>query len=726
MNNAKDILKKVFGYDHFRPLQSEVIENILNKKDTLVIMPTGGGKSLCYQIPALIFQGLTIVVSPLISLMNDQVRQLAELGISAIYLNSSMPGDEYGKNVNLVKQGKVKLLYLAPESLLKPGMLEMLSSVRIDCLTIDEAHCISEWGHDFRPEYRKIAEVRARFSGAVCVALTATATSRVREDIKKSLNFESSSEYIGSFDRENLFLSIVLKKDPIEQTIAFLKQHTDQSGIIYCFSRRQVEDLCELLQDEGFSAKPYHAGLSDKDRWDNQDLFIKDDVLIIVATVAFGMGINKPNVRFVIHYDLPKNIETYYQEIGRAGRDGLRSNCMMLLSYGDIQKIRHFINQKEGHEKRVANNHLQALLQFAETDVCRRIGILNYFGEEYPKKNCKMCDNCLSEKKELTDITIHAQKFLSCIKRTGERFGAAHIINVLRGSEEKKVLKFGHQNLSTYGIGQDLSKYQWFNLSRQFLHQGLMVQDMDYGGLQLSPKAWDVFKGKESVLGRLEGDEVKEVKAKRKIEDIDIDHDEKLFEKLRKKRKEIADKSNVPPYIIFSDKTLIEMSSFFPQKTASLKGVYGIGEEKLKKYGFVFLEVICEYCEKHNIEEKHKTNISRRATPTKRTGKLRHIAIGDAYNSGQTIANIMAGYSIKLITVLDHLFKYLLEGNSIRPDGLCSLTTIDKKQQDYVLKSFEKLSPEFLSPVFKAHNGEISYEDLKILRLYYMSCNMSI
>jgi len=600
----KNILKKVFGYNEFRPLQAEIIGNVLNGKDTLVIMPTGGGKSLCYQIPALIFDGLTIVVSPLISLMKDQVEQLMELGVAAACLNSSLPKQEYGRTIGLVKQKKIKLLYLAPEALLKAGMLDMLASVRIDCLTIDEAHCISEWGHDFRPEYRQLAEVRSRFSDAVCIALTATATPRVQQDIKTSLKFESSNEYIGSFDRKNLFIRIVPKQDPIKQTVSFLRQYPDQSGIIYCFSRKQVEDLYETLEQEGFSTRPYHAGLPDIERKKNQELFIKDDVLIIVATIAFGMGINKPNVRFVIHYDLPKNIESYYQEIGRAGRDGLRSECLLLFSYADIQKIKHLISQKRGHEKRVANIHFQALLNFAETEVCRRKPLLNYFGEAYSKKECGMCDNCILPKGEQTDITIYAQKFLSCVKRTGEIFGAAHIIDVLRGSESKKVWKFGHQKLSTYGIGKELSKKQWFHLSRQFLHKGFMVQDMEYGGLRLTPKAWDVFKGKKNVSGRLEEEKIGPVK-KRPPEDIP-EHDEQLFRKLKRKRKEIADASGMPPYIIFPDRTLIEMSAYFPKSQKTLRRIYGVGEEKLNKYGFQFLNVICDYCEEHHIDESPK------------------------------------------------------------------------------------------------------------------------
>jgi len=718
-SNPEKILKKVFGYDEFRPLQAEIIDSVLNRQDALVIMPTGGGKSICYQIPALIFDGLTVVVSPLISLMKDQVEQLAELGVSAVCLNSSISRQEYGKNIGLIKQGKTNLLYIAPETLLKPGTLDLLSSAKVSCLAIDEAHCISEWGHDFRPEYRQLAGVRSRFSDAVFIALTATATPRVQQDIKNSLNIKSSNEYISSFDRENLFIRIIPKEDPVDQTISFIRQFPDQSGIIYCFSRRQVDDLSTMLEGKNFSVRPYHAGLSDEERKKNQELFIKDDVLIIVATIAFGMGINKPNVRFVIHYDLPKNIESYYQEIGRSGRDGLRSECMLLFSYGDIQKIKYFINQKPAHEKRVANIHLQALLKFAETEICRRIPLLSYFGEEYSIKTCGMCDNCLSDKKELKDITVYAQKFLSCVKRTGEIFGAVHVVDVLRGSESKKVLKFGHHNLSTYGIGKDLSKKQWFHLSRQLLHKGLMTQDMEYGGLKLTEKTWDVFKGKENVYGRIEADEIKVVK-KKPTEKI-TDFDENLFDRLRRKRKQLADEAKVPPYVIFSDRTLIEMSAFFPQTIKNMKNIYGIGEEKLKKYGFIFLEIICEYCEKHSIDERPKEIGQRKRKTSKQTGKLRHVVIGEEYNAKESIEKIMARYNIKLVTVLDHLFKYFLEGNKVRSDGLLSVSALSQKEIQAVLETFDRLGDEYLSPIFKEHNGNISYEDLKIIRLYYLS-----
>ncbi|MGR3178427.1 MAG: DNA helicase RecQ [Candidatus Anammoxibacter sp.] len=724
LDQAKTILKDVFGYDDFRPLQMDIIENVLRKKDTLVIMPTGGGKSLCYQIPALIFEGLTIVVSPLISLMKDQVEQLTALGVQAVFLNSSLSFEEYNSNVARLRNSEVKLVYLAPETLFIPKTLSLLSSLPIDCLTIDEAHCISEWGHDFRPEYRKLIEVRSHFPSSVCIALTATATPRVQEDIKDNLRFDTSNEFIASFNRENLFLQIVPKNDPASQTIEFLKKFPDRSGIIYCFSRKQVDELYGILNDEGYSVRPYHAGLNDTERKQNQELFIRDDVQIIVATIAFGMGINKPNIRFVVHYDLPKSIENYYQEIGRAGRDGLSSHCLLLFSYGDIQKIKYFINQKEEQEQRIANMHLNALLQFAETEVCRRIPLLTYFGEDYSIEKCNMCDNCLAEEKELVDITIPAQKFLSCVKRTDEMFGANHIIDVLRGSQSQKILKFGHQNLSTYGIGKDYSKKQWLHLSRQLLQKGLMSLDMEYGGLKLTEKTYDVFKGKQIVLGVLEEERVDYKQAKEDTKEYDTP----LFETLRKKRKELADESDVPPYVIFPDKTLIEMAAFFPKSKESLLTIHGVGAEKLKKYGGIFLEIIRSHCNEHQIKEVRKEQTERqrkkRTTESKSLSKKRHIIVGEAYNDGASVSDIMTEHGVKQATVLEHLYKFLQDGYSFSLDGILLLSQLPEEQRSSVWDAFESQGTELLSPIFEALNGSVSYDELKIHRMYYLCKNI--
>ncbi len=726
IEKARAILKSVFGYDEFRPLQSDIIVNILAKNDTLVVMPTGGGKSLCYQIPALIFEGLTIVISPLISLMKDQVAQLTQSGVAAAVLNSSLSQDAYRRNVRLVKQKKSKLLYLAPEALLKSNMQELLSAVHIDCLAIDEAHCISQWGHDFRPEYRRLAEARDQFTDTVCVALTATATPRVREDIKTSLHMDRDREFMASFNRENLFIQMLPKDSPVDQTIDFIRKFPDQSGIIYCFSRKQVEELNAILEDEGFSVRPYHAGLSDMDRHRNQEAFIRDDVLIIVATIAFGMGIDKPNVRFVVHFDLPQNIESYYQEIGRAGRDGLKSHCLLLFSYGDVQKIKYFIDQKNDHERRVANIHLSSLIRLVETEICRRIPLLHYFGEDYTLDKCSMCDNCLSEKKDQVDITVDAQKFLSCVKRTGEKFGSNHLIDVLRGSQAKKVQQFGHHKLSTYGIGQSYSKKQWQQLSRQFLHKELMVQDMEFGSLKLTAKGWDVLKGDLKIWGVLAPMEAAAPTARETDKLDDLDYDRQLFEILRKTRKELADKSGVPPFVIFSDKTLVEMATYFPQSSDNFLAMHGIGTVKANKFGDLFMQVIGSYCLGKQIQErpkrpnnyfssKEKKNVS--AKPV----KPRHIHIGDIFNSGRSIAEIRDIFDIKQTTVIEHLTKYVMAGNALRGDEILALSALPADQKKVTLKAFDQCGSEYLKPAFDLLNGEVEYDELKILRLYHLS-----
>ena len=717
ITQAKTLLKDVFGYDTFRPLQREIIINVLNKNDTLVIMPTGGGKSLCYQLPALMFKGLTVVVSPLISLMKDQVEQLTELGIGAVVLNSSLSPDEYRHNIARIMRNEAKLLYVAPETLLMQKTLALLASQQVDCLTIDEAHCISEWGHDFRPEYRKLTEVRKRFPNAVCTALTATATPQVQNDITKSLGFSISNEFVASFDRKNLFLEIIPKNNPLVQTVEFIEQFPNQSGIIYCLSRKQVDELAGILEGEGFSVKPYHAGLSDAERRRNQELFIRDDVQIIVATIAFGMGINKPNIRFIVHYDLPQNIEGYYQQIGRSGRDGLRAHCLLLFSYGDIKRVAYFINQKPDKQQKIAQIHLNALIGFAESDECRRKSLLNYFGEHYSKTKCDMCDNCLAEEEKLVDITIPAQKFLSCVKRTGETFGTGHVIDVLRGSKAQKVLRLRHNTLSTYGIGKEFSKKQWFHLSRQFLQKKLMTQDIEHGSLKLTDKAWEVFRGNELVWGKIEEAQVTHKQEKAGA----LEYNQELFDLLRRKRKELADAANIPPYAIFPDTTLIEMAAYFPQSQESLLNMHGVGAAKSEKYGTIFLEILREYCTANHIEERQKRQWKTSAGAAKASGKRKHHTVGEAYNAGKSVQELMTEFNVKQNTILDHLFKYFQEGRPLRADGLLELSTLASDKQTAVLDSFKHLGADFLRPVFEAFKEEISYEELKILRLYHLS-----
>lgn len=719
IHQAKKILQQTFGYDEFRLQQEAAITQVLNKKDALVIMPTGGGKSLCYQIPAMIFDGMTIVVSPLISLMKDQVEQLREYEIPAVYLNSSLQPEAYEYNVKKIVNGEVKLLYLAPETLMMERTRDMLKELTIDCFTIDEAHCISEWGHDFRPEYRQMAEVRKDFPEAVCIALTATATPRVQEDIKNSLDLEDSEAFVSSFDRKNLFLKVVDKKDPENQLLDFLYTRKNQSGIIYCFSRRQVDDLSYLLEQEGYSVKPYHAGLGARDRAINQRAFIRDDVRIIVATIAFGMGINKPNVRYVVHYDMPQNIESYYQQIGRAGRDSLRSDCILLFSYSDTQKIKYFINQKSENEKKVAEGHLDDLLKFLESTECRRKPLMSYFGEEYKDEKCGMCDNCISVDADVEDLTLQAQKFLSCVIRSEEKFGANHVVDILRGSKNQKVLENDHDKLSTYGIGNEWSKDQWVQLSRLLIRQDYLSKG-EFGSLKIEKPALAVLDGSENVFGTLDrtstsisGEEVV-----RTSNEIENEYNEELFELLRLKRKELADEDDVPPYAIFPDTTLIEMAYYFPQTKDNLEALYGVGSVKKEKFGDAFIGIIKTFTAKHGIEERQKS-LQKRVQKTKSTEK--HDLIGEAFNDGQSITLLAEEHGVKEVTILTHLKKYLDEDNDLRLDGLLEASGLSDRQRDQVLKAFKKKGPLMLRPVYDLLNKQIGYDELRVLQLYYLA-----
>ncbi len=723
MDKAQNILKVVFGYDSFRPLQKEIIQNVLNKKDTLVIMPTGGGKSLCYQIPALIFEGLTVVISPLISLMKDQVEQLKQLGIKTALLNSSLSQYDYKINFENVKNQKVKLLYLAPESLVKNEIASLLKSIRLDCITVDEAHCISEWGYDFRKEYRQLGAFRKDFPSAVCIGLTATATPRVQEDIIKNLNLITPGKFLASFNRENLFLQVAPKRDAFQQAVDFLNEHKNQSGIIYCFSRKQVDNLNDDLSYLGFSTKPYHAGMSDEERNKNQDLFIKDEIQIIIATIAFGMGINKSNVRFVLHYDLPKNLESYYQEIGRSGRDGLRSDCLLLFTYADIAKINYFIDQKEDEKERlVAKAHLNAMVNYAESEICRRHPLINYFGESYQIDYCGMCDNCLAEEKEMTDITIPAQKFLSAVKRTGEVFGANYIIDVLLGEDSDRIFHNGHQNLSVYGIGKELNKKQWQTLAHQFVRKEILIRDLEFGSLKLSQKSSGILLNKEKVLGFIREPQTSTKKLKLqkgKEETYDIE----LFELLRKKRKELADNKNIPPFVIFSDKTLIQMSADFPQSEKELLNISGIGINKLENYGSIFLTIIKSYCVRKNISAK-TPSLQRTAASKlklKNNPDLRHIVVGEAFNKGNSIDKLAEDYKVKSQTIITHIERYANEGNKVRIEGLKENISLPEKEHKKIFEAFKEDGTSTLSNIFEKFNKEISYIDLHLLRIIYLN-----
>lgn len=721
MPSPQSILKSTFGYDSFKPLQSEIINNVLARRDTLVIMPTGGGKSLTYQVPALLFEGLTVVVSPLIALMKDQVEQLRALGVPAVFLNSSLSPEEYQTNMDAVKSGQVKLLYVAPETLLTPRIYALLSSLKLDLLAIDEAHCISEWGHDFRPEYRQLVDVRRKFPSAVCMALTATATPRVRRDIESTLGFTQKNEFLASFNRENLYIEVRPKREAMAQTLKFLENFKDQSGIIYCFSRKQVDELAATLARYKYSVRPYHAGLDDAQRRRNQEDFIRDDAQIIVATIAFGMGINKPNVRFVIHFDLPKSIENYYQEIGRAGRDGLPSHCLLLYGYGDVSKLRYFIDQKDEPERSAAYAHLDAMTRYAEGSICRRKPLLAYFGETYALESCGACDNCGAEPGTQTDITIAAQKFLSCVKRSGEKFGAAHIVDILLGSENEKIQKYGHQHLSTYAIGKELTKSQWMHISRQLIERGLLHQEPAYRVLSVTDKGLEMLKSREQLFGQINEPQRSE-RASARLKSVsaeEADYDTALFGLLRTKRKELADAGGVPPYVVFSDKTLVQMAAYFPQTKEGLLNMSGMGKVKYEKYGTDFLAIIQGYARDHKLEEKYKTPM--RDKDKAEVGG-RSIMIGEAYNAGENVEALMVRYNVSADTILNHLVKFIGAGNQLRSSGdLISLSKLSPDQQQKVFQAFDELGADMLKPIHEKLNAQINYDELKILRLCYIS-----
>lgn len=603
---AQEILKDIFGYDSFRPLQLEIIKNLLAGKDTLAIMPTGGGKSLCYQIPALIFKGITIVVSPLISLMQDQVSSLKENGVPAEFLNSSLEFSEYLETVKKLKDGEIKIVYVSPEGLASDKMMGIFHecSMPINCITIDEAHCVSEWGHDFRPDYLSISNVRKHFPNAVCLALTATATASVQQDIIKNLQLYRPTVFTASFNRKNIFLEVKPKKNALSQVIECIEKHKDESGIIYCFSRKSVDELTMKLHNEGYSVLNYHAGLSDIQRTKNQNLFIKDKVRIIVATVAFGMGINKPNVRFVIHYDMAKSLEEYYQEIGRAGRDGLESHALLLYSPGDIHKIRFFFNEAADPEK--SERLLQGMINYAKARTCRRRALLSYFGENFSGADTsadECCDICAAGPVNLTDVTIPSQKLMSCIFRLKQHYGAAYVIDVLLGSKQKRIMENHHNELSTWGIGKELEKTDWFELTDLLIETGYILKVGEYNVLAVSKMGALALTNRTQIKLPVQLNFKNIINAPKQKPSFVLhkkneflknlsEKDTELYNAIKQWRNSTAEKENIAPYMIFGDKTIEELVEKKPASEKELLSVFGIGTVKAEKIGSPVLRII--------------------------------------------------------------------------------------------------------------------------------------
>ncbi len=664
-------LSRVFGYAGFRPGQLAIIEDLVAGRDAFVLMPTGGGKSLCYQIPALQRSGVGIVVSPLIALMKDQVDALQAYGVSAAYYNSSLAAAEARAVLASLHARELDLLYVSPERLLSGGFLERLADIEIALFAIDEAHCVSQWGHDFRREYAQLGVLRAQFPAVPMVALTATADAQTRADIVRVLQLQHAAQHISGFDRPNIRYTVLEKHKPLDQLLRFVDRHAGQAGIVYALSRKRVEEIAQKLTDRGIRAAAYHAGLPAAQRAQVQEAFLRDELQLVVATVAFGMGIDKPNVRFVVHYDLPKHIEGYYQETGRAGRDSLPADALLLYGAQDIGTARRLIgNNADQEQQRIELHKLNAMVGLAESVTCRRRVLLGYFGERLAQ-DCGNCDVCEDPPQQF-DATEDARKALSCVYRVGQRFGIGHVVAVLRGADNERIRALGHQQLSTYGLGSDKSEQEWTSIIRQLIHHGYLVQDIaNYSVLKLTAAARPLLLGEQQL--QLARPRIREQSARKRprADAVHGPYDEALFDELRTLRKQLADAQGVPPYIVFGDATLVQMARDKPLDEAALLGITGVGQHKLEKFGAAFLDAIAAHCVATSDSATHMS-------PPLRDTWL-------AYREGLDLNAIATRRGLPLQEAAQHLLQLMQAGQPVAPEQLLAArkyqlieTTLDR------------------------------------------------